>query len=313
LSSNTLFGTTYGGGEGGRGTVFGINVDGTGFTILHEFPATSGPNDSNQQGAFISAALVQSGNTLFGTAEGGGNFGNGTLFSIKTDGSGFTNLHHFTATSEPFGMGTNLDGARPVGRLTLSGGKLFGVTSHGGTPGHGTLFSVNVDGSGFSNLYNFTNYDRPNGDLVISNGKLYGTTYWGGGFGMVFAINTDGTDFTDLYSLNPTFEGERPTSGLVLADNKLFGTTFYGGRAGYGTVFRLTLPSESPRLTIQRFAMEVVIMWPAEAIGFKLQMATNLIEPIVWSDVLSAPITTAGKKAITSSILPGSVFYRLRQ
>jgi uncharacterized repeat protein (TIGR03803 family) len=47
LSDNSLYGTTaysgYSGGSSGNGTVFAVNTDGTGFTILHNFMALSSP------------------------------------------------------------------------------------------------------------------------------------------------------------------------------------------------------------------------------------------------------------------------------
>src|SRR6266403_894207 len=74
LSSNTLYGTASGGGSSGNGTVFAVNTDGSGFTNLYRF---TGGND----GGAPSASLVISGNTLYGTAAGGGSLGNGTVFS----------------------------------------------------------------------------------------------------------------------------------------------------------------------------------------------------------------------------------------
>src|SRR5712671_5671321 len=60
LSGNTLYGTTYGGGSSGKGTVFAVNTNGTGFTTLHSFIGSDGANPQ--------AGLILSGNTLYGTA-----------------------------------------------------------------------------------------------------------------------------------------------------------------------------------------------------------------------------------------------------
>ena len=87
------------GGSSGNGTVFAVNTDGTGFTNLHSFTAKSGLASTNSDGAYPSAGLILSGNTLYGTANGGGSSGNGTVFAVNTDGTGFTNLHSFTASS----------------------------------------------------------------------------------------------------------------------------------------------------------------------------------------------------------------------
>ena len=53
-------------------------------------------SDTNSDGAYPHAGLILSGNTLYGTAYGGGSSGNGTVFAVNTDGTGFTNLYSFT-------------------------------------------------------------------------------------------------------------------------------------------------------------------------------------------------------------------------
>ena len=59
------------------------------FTTLHSFTGSDGANPE--------AGLIISSNTLFGTAASGGSSGNGTVFKVSTDGTGFTNLYSFTA------------------------------------------------------------------------------------------------------------------------------------------------------------------------------------------------------------------------
>jgi uncharacterized repeat protein (TIGR03803 family) len=71
-------------------------------------------------------------NTLYGTTPFGGTSGNGTVFTIKTDGTGFTTLHNFTGGA---------DGANPSAGLVLSGNTLYG-TEGGGSSGNGTVFSL---------------------------------------------------------------------------------------------------------------------------------------------------------------------------
>ena len=59
LSGNTLYGAACAGGSSGKGTVFAVNTDGTGFTTLHSF--TGG-----RDGATPYAGLMLSGNTFYG-------------------------------------------------------------------------------------------------------------------------------------------------------------------------------------------------------------------------------------------------------
>jgi len=194
LSGNTLYGTTYGDCSYNCGTVFKVNTDGTGFTNLHVFTADSNPYATNSDGANPQAGLILSGNALYGTAASGGGFGNGTVFAVNTDGSGFENLHNFTKLAN---TGNNSDGANPYAGLILSGNTLFGTARAGGSfgGGIGTVFAVNTDGTGFTNLHNFISYPsdgaNPLAGLVLSGNTLYGTTSAGGalGIGAVFSLS----------------------------------------------------------------------------------------------------------------------------
>src|SRR5882672_2376785 len=211
-SGNTLYGTAYYGGSSGNGTVFAVNTDGTGFTVLRSFTATSNSYPyGNSDGAAPSADLIVTNNILYGTTRFGGASGNGTLFRVNTDGTGFTNLYGFTATT----TGTNSDGASPEAGLILSGNTLYGTASGGGRSGNGTVFAININGTGFTNLHSFTavaaypnntNSDgtSPFARLVLAGNTLYGTASSGGGSGVgtVFAVNTDGTGFTNLHDLD---------------------------------------------------------------------------------------------------------------
>jgi uncharacterized repeat protein (TIGR03803 family) len=271
ISGNTLYGTALRGGSSSWGTVFKVNTDGTDFTNLHSF--INYPSD----GAATYAGLIISSNMLYGAATHGGSSGAGMVFTIKTDGTRLTNLYSFTTTvgSNPY---TNSDGANPVASLVISGNTLYGTAERGGSGGNGTVFAVNTDGTGFTNLHSFsitsgssgsntsgsnaTNSDGANpwAGLIISGDTLYGTAEYGGsgGNGTVFAVNTDGTGFTNLHSFSITSgsnstnnDGANPLSGLILSGNTLYGTAEYGGTNGIGTVFALSLTPSAPIITTQ--------------------------------------------------------------
>src|SRR5258708_27820732 len=124
------------------------------FTTLHSFTA-SHTNASgfytNSDGANPHAGLIVSGNTLYGMAEGGGSSGAGTLFAVSTDGTGFTNLHSFTATP-PYPHNTNSDGASPEADVAISGDTPYGGAGRGAGWGTGTMFAGNVSVTRYTNL-----------------------------------------------------------------------------------------------------------------------------------------------------------------
>ena len=239
LSGNTLYGTAAFGGSSGNGTVFAINTNSTGFATRYTF--TGGSDGTDPTGN-----LILSGNLLYGTAVQGGSSGNGTAFSVNTNGAGITGLHGFTATDT---NGFNNDGTSPVAGLVLSGNMLYGTAAQGGTSGAGTVFAINTIGPIFTNLHEFTFNDGvfPEADLILSGNTLYGTANGGGssGDGTIFAINTDGTGFTNLHSFTATDtngfnnDGAFPEAGLILSSNTLYGTANGGGGSGVGTVFAL--------------------------------------------------------------------------
>src|ERR1051326_951487 len=257
LWSNTLYGTASYGGSSGNGTVFAINTDGTGFRILHTFTPTTSPPFNNSDGSTPMAGLISSNNVLYGTAAYGGSSGNGTVFKLNTDGTGFRVLHSFTATDRITGVKN--DGAQPEGGLALSGSTLYGTAAVGGSSVNGTVFKVNTDGTGFRVLHSFTATDTfpytntdgayPVCSLIVSAKTLYGAALYGGGSGngTVFSVNTDGTGFANPYnfSATPPFPGPNINSdgaypnGLVLSGNTLYGTAVRGGDSGDGTIFSL--------------------------------------------------------------------------
>jgi len=237
ISGNTLYGTTYQGDT--NGTVFAVNADGTGFTTLHNFSATvyDGSANTNSDGADPKGGLILSGSTLYGTANGGGTTGNGTVFAVNTDGTGFTTVHNFTGVS---------GGNSPFAGLILSGSTLYGTVYGGGTYGFGAVFAVNTDGSDFTILHSFNSTNDgayPVAGLVLSGNTLYGTVdqYGPNDGGTVFAVNTNGSDFTVLCSLYYNgVNGANPVSGLIISSNILYGTLSAGGTSGNGTVFAVS-------------------------------------------------------------------------
>jgi uncharacterized repeat protein (TIGR03803 family) len=152
LSGNTLYGTTISGGSSGGGTVFRLNTDGTGFTTLYSFTATDPITGANNDGFSPNGELVLWGNSLFGTATQGGNSGNGTVFAVNTDGTGFTVLHTFSGGGRisyvsygvPLTIWTNSDGSAPLAGMILSGNTLYGTTWTGGAGDGGTVFSISL-------------------------------------------------------------------------------------------------------------------------------------------------------------------------
>jgi len=235
ISGSTLYGTTSGGGLYGEGTVFGINITGANYTILHSFNDASASDGSEPV-----AGLILSGGTLYGTTEYGGTNDYGMIFCLNTSGGGFASLYSFQ---------DGADGAFPDTALALAGTTLFGATygdnDSANAPNRGTIFGLNTTGGNFTVLstsslseviHSFTGADgaHPCAPLALAGcayygipTTVYGTTPAGGahGWGTVFKVNTDGSGFADLYEFQGGADGKSPQTGLVLWNNTLYGTT----------------------------------------------------------------------------------------
>src|ERR1700677_2663449 len=233
LSGNTLYGTALYGGSSNVGTVFAVNIDGSGFTNLYSFTGCT-------SGAYPSPRLVLSGNTLYGVTGAG-------IFAVNTDGSGFTNLYSFsngsTNGSDVQCDGLVLSGATLYGMAGIDGTNALGMVFAPSTNVPGIVFAVNTNGSGFTNFFTFNDGSDgadPYAKLILSGGTLYGTISRGGvsNNGAVFAVNTDGSGFTNLYNFKNGSDGSAPRPGLVLSGNTLYGTAAFGN-GGVGTVFAI--------------------------------------------------------------------------
>jgi uncharacterized repeat protein (TIGR03803 family) len=258
-----FYGTTFGGGANGDGTVFIISPSGT-VTSLYSFCSQSGCTD----GQYPDGGLVQATNgDLYGTPELGGTNGSGTVFKM-TPGGTLTTLYSFCSQSGcP-------DGQYPTAGLAQStNGDFYGTTSGGGANGnYGTVFRITPSGT-LTTLYSFcaqsgcTDGLQTYAGLVqATNGDFYGTTSEGGANasnGTVFKITPNG-DLTTLYSFcaqSGCTDGSYPYAGLIQAANgDFYGTTLEGGANlcppynGCGTVFKIT--PKGALTTLYRFCAQ---------------------------------------------------------
>jgi uncharacterized repeat protein (TIGR03803 family) len=238
VSGSTIYGMTRFGGDTDLGTIFKMNDDGTGFTLLREFVG------GGADGSWPYGSLLLSGSTLYGMTRFGGDNESGTIFKMNDDGTGFSLLHEFAG-------GVN-NGSQPYGSLLLSGSTLYGMTSAGGDTDLGTVFRINTDGSGFSLLHEFASGgadgSQPFGSLTLSGSTLYGMTLAGGDYdlGTMFGINTDGSGFSLLHEFaGGVNDGSNPNDSLILDNQTFYGMTRSGGDADFGVIFRMVIPEPS--------------------------------------------------------------------
>lgn len=239
-ANGMLYGTTWGGGATGLGTVFEVSTSGA-ERVLYSF---NGPPDGENPWAGLA---VLSG-SLYGTTSIGGtgcsgSGGCGTVFKLSVTGERV--LHSFQGASEN-------DGAYPQynNGLLAHNGLLYGMTWQGGDSNNwGTVFEITTAGKERV-LYRFGSKTRdgvnPTWGLTLLNGVMYGTTSNGGipSKGTVFEVSPTGKERV-LYRFKGGADGEAPVGSLIAVDGMLYGTTQGGGTGcpylgGCGTVFAVS-------------------------------------------------------------------------
>jgi uncharacterized repeat protein (TIGR03803 family) len=241
--AGNLYGTTYGGGVDGGGTVFQLAPGANGKwseRVLHSFSNDGKDGNSPEAGLTLDAA-----GNLYGTTNFGGPSDAGVVFVLKPSEGGWKEslLYRFTGGG---------DGGNPSARSTLifdQAGNLYGTTLSGGANSYGTVFKLtsNTDGSwSESVLHSFNGNDGayPIGGVIFDEiGNLFGVASAGGGnSGVVFQLvpNSDGSwRETVLYSFSGGMDGGTPNAVIFDHTGNLYGTTADGGAHGFGTVFEL--------------------------------------------------------------------------
>lgn len=254
-------------------------------------------------GAVPLSSLVQGrdGN-LYGTANAGGDYSDGTFFKMTLSGE-LTTLYSFCAKVNC------ADGEFPNAISQGRDGNFYGTTLYGGTGAYctngtcGTVFKITPGGQ-LTTLYSFCSLQNcadgafPTGNVIQGeDGNLYGATDSGGTgqycvpsttvytCGTFFKLKPDGV-LTTLYSFCSVgvncLDGSSAYGGIVEGtDGNFYGTTWQGGTnsgrycSGCGTVYRVT--KAGVMTTIYNFCAESQCADGFKPLGGLMQATNGLI------------------------------------
>lgn len=251
IQNGVIYGTTVAGGKKsasisvGCGTVFSITKQGV-YKTIHRFGCGA-------DGQAPYSGLVFDGGSFYGTTNGGGAKGFGTVYRFQNGPAkrAFTKqiLYSFKGGA---------DGGRPTANVVISGGEVFGLTTREGiktgqcssdSRGCGTAFRLKSRPNPpwtHTVMYSFKGSNdgmEPSGPLTPKGGKFYGTTYRGGkaNRGTVFELRYNNTKsaFLEqlLFQFPSTGKGDDP-EGVIFLGNDLWGVTA-------GNIYSLNSPTFS--------------------------------------------------------------------
>ena len=284
-AAGNLYGTTNTGGGGvsntfcdnGCGSVFKLASNGDGTyteSVIHSFPGTKGNKDGRNP---VGGLVFDSAGNLWGSTQGGGSVGDGTVFELTPNSDGTyteSTLYSFTGASTGFEPNTDL--------VIDKAGNLYGTATNGGpNKGNGVVFKVTPQAGGGvkeSIIHTFPRCNARvcpdgvspfNGLTIDANGTLYGTVDLGGGAsdqcgappafgcGIVYKLTPNARGkFTEtiLYRFQGFADGAKPEDDRLVIDasGNIFGTATEGGNSiachpngefdpgGCGVVFEVT-------------------------------------------------------------------------
>jgi len=228
-----LYGTTYGGGKYGNGTVFSYNLSTSKESVLINFDTLNG------MGPLGNLAYDTESQQLYSFTYNGGKYNSGTMFSYDPSTGKDSTVITFKDTN----------GRWPgQGSLTEYNDKFYGMTNGGGLYGFGVLFCYDPLTGRDSTLINFDTtagkeYGPLGSNLVLypANGLLYGMTYSGGtnGAGCIFSFNPVTGKDTVVVNLDND-NGAQPQEGTLIynkSNGLLYGVTSNGGTYNNGVLF----------------------------------------------------------------------------
>ena len=226
-----LYGLTINGGVSNQGVLFQYDPFTSTFSKKFDFNGIAG--GSKPMGQLVLATDGK----LYGMTTIGGTKNKGVVFQFDPVTAILTKKIDFEGTS---------NGAIPKGSLIQGNdGKLYGMTSAGGTSNKGVIFQYDLVSATLTKKFDFTGFftgAEPHGELLqAADGNLYGLTRLGGasGKGILFQYNLTTSAFTKKLDFNGTERGAEPYGALIQAnDGKLYGLTEDGGASNMGVIFQ---------------------------------------------------------------------------
>lgn len=231
-SNGKLYGVTKTGGTTGAGVLYEYDIQTSTLTKKVNFVTGNGSHP-------VGTLIEFSPGLLYGVTTDGGLGDQGTIFEYNINTSTYAKK-----------LDLNMAGGMyPGGSLVqASNGKLYGMTSDGGSSNLGTLFEYTPSTNTYVKKIDFTgaaNGSKPIYKLTpATNGKLYGLTSAGGasGFGVLFSFDPVTSTFSKLLDFDGYLKGEAPYGSLLqAADGAFYGMTSVGGSSDNGVLFKYQL------------------------------------------------------------------------
>lgn len=227
MPDGKLYGATSGGGSNYAGVIFSFDPAQKAYAKLYDFSEASGATPAGH-------LVAGSDGTLYGTTKEGNSYNYGGVFSFNPATSKFQNLHALQYA----------EGINPAGTVCIGNdGLLYALTTFGGSPEYGTLFSINPKTSAYTKWKEWD--EAPDGAYPQAaltrhtNGLYYGSTIGGGHFGkgVIYSFNPANEEYSVAHRFGAA-AGQYMNGGFLAGkDGRLYGLMNGGGTGSAGQLF----------------------------------------------------------------------------
>jgi uncharacterized repeat protein (TIGR03803 family) len=187
-------------------------------------------------GANPTSTLAADGNgNLYGTAQNGGAYNDGTVFEWAKATNSISLVANFNGAN----------GRNPFAGVTFdTNGNIYGTTTYGGASNDGTVFEILAGSNTITTLGSFNGANGANpyaGVWVDGAGNVYGAAVQGGAQndGTFFEIVAGSGMITPLVTFNGTNGSNPNTAPVPDGQGNLYGTASSGGVYGDGEVYEI--------------------------------------------------------------------------
>lgn len=223
-----LYGTCYGGGQYGFGTIFKVTKAGVLTVLRHLYSTTDGTYPQSD-------LLKAKDGFLYGTCYGGGPYGGGTIFKVSNKGA-YTVLKN---------LSVGADGGYPYGGIMqYNDTSFYGITRSGGPKSGGTIYRLTTTGKyTIIHALDYNNEGSSSSSVPAkgNDGNLYAMASAGGllNYGIIFKTTTAG-DFTILNTFNGSVQGNSPYGSFIKGkDSAYYCMANAGGAYGHGSIVKI--------------------------------------------------------------------------
>lgn len=316
-AADNIYVTDRGTGSGavgaGSGAIWKVSADETTLTLVRAFTAAT-------DGATPVAMILGSDGFLYGINATGGANSAGTLYRVRTDGTGFEVLRHFVNSTDALPNAAN-----PPGLVEGADGYIYGNSYFFSASVAGTVWRARMGPAAtadFRVLHTFlgagsSDGQRPSSELVLAgDGNIYGTTVQGNtadNYGTLYRIvtanaaNADG-GYELLHAFSFATEGRSPRRLIRAPNGKLYGLTTYFG-APNARLFQVDIGYTPPNIEISGFAASPSTVTPGRTVtlAWNTQNAASCTAGGAWAGARNP----AGGSEIVTPVLLGAHVYTL--